>query len=213
MDNNEKRIFEILDQIGTKVFPDDNDSWISIQKKLDGTGNTNIRRDRKQTHYSPLLKLTVSFVSIIIITVILLITVQNNQVVAETIKNLFNQDSDRRIVFTQEPFIYIVREGDTLNGIADSFGITKDQLLADNPHLKDNILVVGEGLHIIEAKECQRIDETILYIIEEGDVLIGIASKYGLTEEEIIEDNPDIDPKLLVVGDQLVIHYVIECPN
>ncbi len=44
-----------------------------------------------------------------------------------------------------------------------------------------------------------------LHTIIEGNTLIGIASYYGVTTEELMVANPGIDPNFLTVGNQLVI--------
>jgi LysM repeat protein len=41
------------------------------------------------------------------------------------------------------------------------------------------------------------------YVIESGDSLIGIASRFGLTVEEIERLNPDVDPQALATGQEL----------
>lgn len=46
-------------------------------------------------------------------------------------------------------FIYVVRPGDTLSGIASMFGTTVDRIMAANPHIKDpNLIFPGQRLCI-----------------------------------------------------------------
>jgi len=42
--------------------------------------------------------------------------------------------------------IYVVREGDTLSAIAARFGVSEDQILAENPMSDRDRLVVGQEL-------------------------------------------------------------------
>jgi LysM repeat protein len=44
--------------------------------------------------------------------------------------------------------IYVVREGDTLSGIAARFGVSEEQILAENPMSDRDRLFVGQELVI-----------------------------------------------------------------
>lgn len=44
-----------------------------------------------------------------------------------------------------------------------------------------------------------------LYVVREGDTLSGIAARFGVEEEAVIKQNPDLDPDTLFVGQELVI--------
>jgi LysM repeat protein len=41
--------------------------------------------------------------------------------------------------------------------------------------------------------------------VREGDTLSGIAARFGVEEEAIVKQNPDMDPDTLFVGQELVI--------
>ena len=43
------------------------------------------------------------------------------------------------------------------------------------------------------------------YVVQEGDVLVEIASRFGVTVEEIVQANDLADPDVLAVGQELVI--------
>ncbi len=55
--------------------------------------------------------------------------------------------------------IYVVKSGDTLEGIANQFGVSQSRILYDNEIVNDR-LVVGQALLILQP-------ETI-YTVEEG---------------------------------------------
>jgi LysM repeat protein len=44
-----------------------------------------------------------------------------------------------------------------------------------------------------------------LYEVREGDTLSGIAARFGVSEEAILKQNPDLDPDTVFVGQELVI--------
>lgn len=43
------------------------------------------------------------------------------------------------------------------------------------------------------------------YVVREGDTLSGIAARFGVSEEAILEENPRSDPNRLLVGEELFI--------
>jgi LysM repeat protein len=44
-----------------------------------------------------------------------------------------------------------------------------------------------------------------MYEVREGDTLSGIAARFGVAEDAILKQNPDLDPDTLFVGQELVI--------
>jgi LysM repeat protein len=48
--------------------------------------------------------------------------------------------------------LYVVREGDTLSGIAARFGVSEDAILKENPLVDRNTLFVGQELVIPPAQ-------------------------------------------------------------
>jgi len=107
----------------------------------------------------------------------------------------------------EETEIYIVKPGDNLYNIANRYGIAVNELKAAN-NLTSNILSVGQRL-IIPKKT---IPETTLpenynvYIVKKGDTLYNIATKYGISVNDLIEFN-QLTTTGLTIGQQLLIPY------
>jgi len=60
--------------------------------------------------------------------------------------------------------------------------------------------IVSTEIVIPEAQE-----EPFYHTVEAGDRLASIASKYNVTRDVIIRANPEMDPNLIIVGEQLLI--------
>jgi LysM repeat protein len=54
---------------------------------------------------------------------------------------------------TPTPYIYTIRENDTISGIASRFGISQEALLAANPGVQPNTLSIGQNLIIPTGSE------------------------------------------------------------
>jgi LysM repeat protein len=90
---------------------------------------------------------------------------------------------------------YEVRWGDTLSGIARRFGTTVDAIVASNPQIVDrNQVKAGTVLTIPGASaapgEAPVATETGEYVIQRGDTLANIASRFGTTVAALTEANP-----------------------
>lgn len=49
--------------------------------------------------------------------------------------------------------IYVVQNGDTINSIADKFGISVERLISDNGIINPSTLVVGQTIVIYERSK------------------------------------------------------------
>lgn len=97
---------------------------------------------------------------------------------------------------------YIVKRGDTLYAIASSYGVSVDELKNLN-NLTSNILSIGQELMIPTDKTITETNYEV-YTVVSGDTLYGIASRYGVSVDDIKALN-NLTSNLLSVGQRLQI--------
>lgn len=123
----------------------------------------------------------------------------------------------------QGPTTYIVEVGDTLTSIAENFGVDLLVLMVANNLNDANSIVVGQQL-IIPPPDYQTPTTTALpstllpgtkieYIVQPGDTLASIASRFNSTEEAIVRENDIEDPNHIGVGDKLTIPVGLVTPT
>ncbi len=96
--------------------------------------------------------------------------------------------------------IHVVQLGETINSIADQYEISAERLIIDNDLTNYNDLVVGQT--IVVAIPLQTYD------VQEGDILMDIASKHGVTLLQLYRNNPFLsDREFIYPGETLVISY------
>lgn len=93
--------------------------------------------------------------------------------------------------------IHVVKSGDTLWHISQTYGTSMNQIIAANGLDDPNRLVLGEAL-VIPAPYQQ-------YVVQRGDTLWAIAQRLGVTVAEIVSANQLADPSKLTIGQVLTI--------
>jgi len=93
---------------------------------------------------------------------------------------------------------YIVEPGDTLQSIAEKFGISVQTILYANDLTPSSILKVGQNLIILPV-------DGLLHIVKKGDTIYEIAKLYKVSQEEIVSFNALINEDDIYIGDILVI--------
>ena len=93
--------------------------------------------------------------------------------------------------------VYVVREGDTLNGIAKLFKVSPNTILWANDLSRGSSLKVGQTLAILPVTGLK-------YTTKKGDTIAAIAKRYGADATEIATFN-DIDDGTLAAGIQILI--------
>lgn len=98
-----------------------------------------------------------------------------------------------------ESDLYVVRRGDTLWSIAKKYGISVNELKKIN-NLNNNLLSVGQTLKVSGVPATNN----EMYIVKSGDTLYGIASRYGISVDDLKRYN-NLNNNTLSIGQQLYI--------
>lgn len=94
--------------------------------------------------------------------------------------------------------LYVVRQGDTLAGIAKMFGVTESTIRWANDLDRNTKLKKDQVLTILPI-------DGVKYTIKKGDTLKSIAKKYGADTTEIAQFNDLTIATDLVIGETLII--------
>lgn len=105
------------------------------------------------------------------------------------------------------PMTYVVQKGDTLYSIAQKYSTTPSAIINKN-NLSSDYLTVGQVLTIPNDVESTGNDEDViddnLYVVQRGDSLFSIASKYGVNVNDIIMEN-NLSSDVITIGQVLTI--------
>lgn len=106
--------------------------------------------------------------------------------------------------------IYTVQSGDTLYKIANKYNVSVDDIIEVN-QLPNTSLSINQQLLIPTTSTSLDEKEGITYVVQSGDSLWKIASKYNLTVDEIKTAN-NLTSNLLNIGDVLFIPFKQDLP-
>ncbi len=105
--------------------------------------------------------------------------------------------------------IYTVQRGNTLSQIARAYHVSVEHIVELNDIENPNLIYPGEKLRITESDvaDLSPVDNTIqvYYVVKEGDTLNGIARRFGITLNEILEYNDIQNPNLIYPGQTIKI--------
>ncbi len=101
-------------------------------------------------------------------------------------------------------FLYVIRAGDTFFSIARRYGIAVEALIAANPGVDPNRLVIGQSI-CVPAPRPAPCPGGRFYTIVAGDTLFSLARRFNTTVKAIIAANPGIDPNNLQIGQVICI--------
>jgi len=100
-----------------------------------------------------------------------------------------------------EMLAYSVRKGDLLFDLALRFNTNVEALIALNPQINPDSLVIGDLLHIPVVSSVGAGE--ITYTVRPGDTLYDLAPRFHTSVEAIAALNPQITPERLMVGQEL----------
>lgn len=89
------------------------------------------------------------------------------------------------------PGIHTVRAGETLYAIANTYGITLEDLMATN-NLNNAQILIGQVLVVVPNASKEPSQETFYHEVQQGETLYSVARKYGKTTKELMELNPNL---------------------
>jgi len=104
--------------------------------------------------------------------------------------------------------IHIVKSGDTISSVSKYYSINKDLIIKLNSLKDENYIFVGQNLIISEstansAKQSDLINN--YHIVQKGENLTDISSKYKLNLKYLIEINNLKNPDSIKVGQKLLL--------
>ncbi|MCX8131768.1 MAG: LysM domain-containing protein [Clostridia bacterium] len=101
---------------------------------------------------------------------------------------------------------YIVKPGDVLFRIAQSFNTTVSAIVSLNPGINPAVLYVGQIICIPTKTPMGICPVGIFpYKVKHGDTFFSIAQRYGITVDLLVRANPTVNPNVLFVGQKLCI--------
>ena len=105
--------------------------------------------------------------------------------------------------------VYTVVQGDTLYSLSKRYGVTIDQMTAANPLLAEG-LKAGQTIKIPHAGSAKKAKNEKIskrqfrtHTVHKGETFYSIARQYEISVATLMEDNADVDPAHLVVGQVL----------
>ena len=95
---------------------------------------------------------------------------------------------------------HVVKKNETLGGIAQKYGVSTSALQVVNSITNPNLLFVGKKLKIPSGNVKQ-----INYVIQKGDSLGSISSRFGVKLSTLVELNNISRPDLIRIGQKIII--------
>ena len=124
-------------------------------------------------------------------------------------KNIFKTETlkNKKLI---EKYIHIVEEGDTLSSISKSYSIDKNLIIKLNGLKDENYIYVGQNLIISNlynsSKEFKIFEDKQYHIVQAGENLTEISSKYKLKTEYLISINNINNPDSIKIGTKLLLN-------
>ncbi len=111
-----------------------------------------------------------------------------------------------------DDMVHVVQAGETLSGIARQYGISQNAIMETNSITDPNLIFSGQRLVIPgcvgaepAAPDPSPTAQAAIHIVQSGDTLSGIATRYGSSVAAIMTANNIADPNRIFVGQRLTI--------
>ena len=115
------------------------------------------------------------------------------------------------------PFVHIVKKGETLYGLSKTYGVSQEDIIANNPQVRAG-LKLGQEIVIPQpsvkesANEQLNMEGNVLYhTIKQGETLYRLSKNYNISIENILKLNPGVSPENFKTG--TVIKIVANAPK
>ena len=115
------------------------------------------------------------------------------------------------------PFVHIVKKGETLYGLSKTYGVSQEDIIANNPQVRAG-LKLGQEIVIPQpsvkesANEQLNMEGNVLYhTIKQGETLYRLSNNYNISIENILKLNPGVSPENFKIG--TVIKIVANAPK
>jgi LysM repeat protein len=110
--------------------------------------------------------------------------------------------------------LYTVQSGDTLAKIATKFNTTWQELARINGITNANLIYVGQTIKIKSGTTDPQMPTypTQQYVVQRGDTVAKIATRFGMTIADVVKLNALVDPNRIEVGQVLLVRAVVTTP-
>lgn len=141
-----------------------------------------------------------------------------NAVFTQVVPVEVKKSTDKVIIDGKVFYVHVVREGQTLYSISKAYGISQKEISIENPTVVFG-LRIGQAIKIPVEPMLTGEDEEIepenfiYHPIQENETIYALSKRYGVTEEEILEQNPDLVIEDIDIGTVIKIPKKIFTPE
>lgn len=109
---------------------------------------------------------------------------------------------------SQTASVHVVQSGETLSSIARNYSITVADLLKLNPDLNPDYIMAGQKIKVALVAPT-RPQYKMKHEVQKKETIYGIAHQYGVTEQALLEANPQLKKGKLKKGEIINIPYTV----